>query len=102
MTTSSGNPDESQWLLQPAEAEEVQFSIAVGEGVRLTDDVIDAVETLLSSFQTQDVQGYAKCFPQCGSLRSCGTFTCNGLNNCSQLTRWPCAMELKCEIKRMM
>jgi hypothetical protein len=100
MPASSDSPDEPRWLVEPPDSGEVRLQIATGEKVKLSDEVRLALERLLESFQTQDVGGYAKCFPRCADLTACGTFACNGLNNCSVLVRYPCAMELRCAIKK--
>jgi hypothetical protein len=101
MVNSANDPNQSRWIVTPPEAGEVQFHLATGEGVVVTDDLRQAVEQLLAALQMQEVHGYASCFPRCIELNKCGNFSCNGLNNCSILMRGPCLMKMDCQIKRI-
>jgi len=98
--TASNNPNESEWLLQPPGPNEIQFQIAVGDGVEVSDDVRQALEDLMSKLQFDDVEGFGiSCEPRCRTLANCGTKTCKPLNNCTELTVKPCLADMRCIIQ---
>jgi hypothetical protein len=101
MQQDTGGHQESRWLIEPPDPDSVQFSLSVGEAVEVTEALREAIDRLLSSFHTPEVQGFARCFPQCADLNGCGSFHCVPLNNCRFLYRYPCAMRMDCQIKRI-
>jgi hypothetical protein len=101
MTSESENGGDLRWLLSPPAPGETRIHLAVGEGTELTPALREAIERLIDAFNGQDVQGHllaTTCFPKCGDLADCGTFSCKPLHNCGPLSQQPCAAYMDCAI----
>jgi hypothetical protein len=100
MANETPEGGQGAWLVKPPAHDEIQFQIAVGEGVEVTPAVREALDRLLVAFQQSDVEGYRKTNPvPCPELNDCKTFYCNPLSGC-RLQRLPCAMNTTCEITK--
>jgi hypothetical protein len=92
------------WLIEPPGTGEVYFQLAVGDGVEAGDEVRQVIDHLLQSLLVREqVEGYAKnCWPKCLALADCGIHNCSPLNNCTKLIRYPCAVNMTCQITKAM
>ena len=90
---------QSEWILQPPGAGEVQFQFATGEGVELTPTARAALETLISELSGSEVEGFMFGIWGCSSLAVCNPKNCT-LDNCQPLTTIPnCVAHSKCRIQ---
>jgi hypothetical protein len=97
MTNQSSG--ESRWLIEPPAPGEVILQIAVGEGIKVTEETQQAIEALLKQILGGETEGYATgCYPKCADLQSCTGYWCSSLNNCKPLWSAPCLADVSCKI----
>jgi hypothetical protein len=102
MTSDQEGNQQPHWLIEPPAPGEIQFYIATGNNIELTEEIQKALDQMLVSLQLedlQDVEGYSSCFPKCFDLSKCPHFGCYPLKNCKELSRYPCAARIDCKIQ---
>jgi hypothetical protein len=94
MTNRPERAEEARWLLEPPGPGEVHVHVAVGDDARLTPELREALDRVLSLLQTQDVSGFNI------DLGSCTTVSCR-LDTCQPVTLKPYATDFRCRIVEM-
>jgi hypothetical protein len=84
-----------QWVLEPPGPGEVHLSVSLGEGAQLSPAARAAVETLLKSLLSSEVEGFLA-NTDC-PYQSCLPFECQ-LKKCQPLKRLPCMVDMTCRV----
>ena len=99
MASIPEQPEEARWLLEPAQPDQINISIAIGDNVEVTPELREAVDRLLSVVGMGDVTGYTlpgTCGPQ--SI-SCPTFYNCNLDTCRPVVQYPnCLLYTNCRV----
>jgi hypothetical protein len=87
------------WLLEPPGANQIHFHIETGDGVELTPEARQALETLVSELSGNEVEGFTFGIWDCDELvLTCQPDNCT-LSNCQPLTGTPfCYVHSHCRI----
>jgi hypothetical protein len=90
-----------QWLMEPPGAGELQFYVRAGEGVELSPEARQALETLVNELQRSEIEGFeVPTGPECPSYWDCYPYSCT-LKNCLPQYRNPCLVDAGCKIGEM-
>lgn len=93
--------DFAAWLVSPVAPDETRVYFAAGDDVELSDEVRDALETLLDEINDAEVEGFAFGAVSCSMLDACSAFSCSPMNKCTVLTKAPCFSDLSCVIAKL-
>lgn len=96
-------PDESEdseraWLLEPLGPDEVRIHVEVGEGVELSPELREALDSFVRELQASEVEVEGFAVP-CPDLSDCEAYGCL-LGKCQPQQRFPCAWDEKCHITK--
>jgi hypothetical protein len=83
------------WLQEPLGPTDWRVRVEVGEGVELSPEIRDALDTLLQELNTVDVEGFAV---SCPDLSACKQYNCEPLGKCTVQWRRPCYWDEGCKI----
>jgi hypothetical protein len=100
MTEENAVSGESQWLLEPPGSGDINFRISVGADVELSPAAREAIETLLSELQGDEVSGFSQNINCPSFLDTCDPFTCS-LTNCQPMTSRPCLADTDCHVAQI-
>lgn len=95
-------PDEPEgseraWLLEPLGPDEVRIHLDVGEGVELSPELREALDTFVREVQASEVEGLAV---PCPDLAGCQAYGCV-LGKCQPQQRFPCVWDEICKIQNL-
>lgn len=94
-----GKSPDRGWLLEPPGPREVHLYVESGEGVEVSPEIRQALETLVRELQGSEVEGFAA---SCPDLSKCRNYECT-LGPCQPQTRQPyCLWHEKCRIAEIM
>ena len=96
--SGEGQSSDRAWLLEPPGPREVHLYVESGEGVEVSAEFRQALETLVRELQGTEVEGFAA---SCPDLSRCKSYECT-LGACQPQTKSPvCYAHERCKIAQM-